>query len=100
MLLDDVDEARALAVAHTCRRAIEAMALPHAQSPMGIVTVSIGLMHTSRYPSATRAEWLDRADAALYEAKRAGRNQVRATGDVDPSRGPSRLAVQEAAISM
>lgn len=100
VLLDDVDEARALEVAHTCRRAIEAMALPHTQSPMGIVTVSIGLMHTGRYPLATRAEWLDRADAALYEAKRAGRNQVRATGDVDPSCGPSKLVVQEAAIPM
>jgi diguanylate cyclase (GGDEF)-like protein len=38
------------------------------------VTVSIGLAQLARHESL--AEWLRRADEALYRAKQSGRNQV------------------------
>lgn len=57
--------------------ALHALALPHAQSPLRIVTASFGLAWwaapTSRLtPEAMYAA----ADAALYEAKRGGRDQI------------------------
>ena len=57
--------------------ALHALALPHPQSPMKIVTASFGLAWweapTSRLtPEAMYAA----ADAALYEAKRNGRDQI------------------------
>lgn len=49
-------------------------------SPGGKVTVSIGVAQF--YPAEERREqWLERADRALYEAKRAGRDRV--CGDID-----------------
>lgn len=92
ILFPDIDAAGALRVAHACRRRIEALALPHALNAGGVVTVSIGLMQAGRHPSATQAEWLKRADAALYEAKHGGRNQVRASGDPDGPADPARRA--------
>ncbi|WP_457424921.1 sensor domain-containing diguanylate cyclase [Roseateles sp. P5_E7] len=57
--------------------ALHALAMPHAQSPMKVVTASFGLAWwaapTSRLtPEAMYAA----ADAALYEAKRNGRDQI------------------------
>lgn len=92
ILLDGLDERGAADLARACRRRIEALALPHALNAGGVVTVSIGLMHAGRHPSATQAEWLKRADAALYEAKHGGRNQVRVSGDPEATAGPARGA--------
>jgi diguanylate cyclase (GGDEF)-like protein len=77
VVLTGVEEAHALNVARDCRGSIEALALPHALSPLGIVTVSVGLLYADRRSATTQTEWLSLADAALYEAKRGGRNQVR-----------------------
>ncbi|RXF72060.1 GGDEF domain-containing protein [Hansschlegelia zhihuaiae] len=73
-LLPGVSSAEALQVAERIRAAVEARALPNPGGIDGVVTVSAGV-------SALDADRLDRllgrADAALYEAKSAGRNQVR-----------------------
>ena len=59
-------------------RGMAALRIPHSESPLGIVTVSVG--GASQDPTAAaRTSWQDllaRADAALYRAKRAGRNRI------------------------
>ena len=68
----------AMAAAERIRHCVEAMAIPHAGNPAGIVTISIGvaaLIPMNPAEAATRL--VQAADRALYEAKAAGRNQVR-----------------------
>ena len=48
---------------------------------MGTVTLSLGV--ASLRPGEQVAELLNRADACLYAAKRAGRNRVITEADVD-----------------
>lgn len=54
--------------------AVEHLAEPHPASPFGRLTISIGLATLASGEAAERL--LQRADDALYEAKRAGRNQI------------------------
>ena len=80
VILPETNSIGAGRVADTMRRAVLALELPHAVSPVGQhVTVSLGA--ATAYPSpddndGAVANLLDRADKALYEAKRAGRNRV------------------------
>jgi diguanylate cyclase (GGDEF)-like protein len=60
--------------ADRARAAVEGMAHPHARSPRGVVTVSIGVASMSDGDGPT--ELTARADAGLYMAKRNGRNRV------------------------
>ncbi|MFC4788010.1 MULTISPECIES: GGDEF domain-containing protein [Giesbergeria] len=68
------EEAQAL-VQSMCQ-AVRALQLPHPLSPFGIVTVSIGMAATIPRPNDQPSDLLQQADAALYQAKAAGRNQV------------------------
>jgi two-component system, cell cycle response regulator len=66
----------ALLSAERYRAAIQALQIPHEQSGVGIVTVSLGVAQIGQgRMDMTTAALLD-ADAALYEAKRSGRNRV------------------------
>ncbi|SDB11268.1 diguanylate cyclase (GGDEF) domain-containing protein [Pseudomonas sp. NFACC23-1] len=56
--------------------AMENMALPHAMSPFGVVTVSIGLAVMPFTQEGAVGDLLKQADQALYSAKARGRNQV------------------------
>lgn len=60
------------------RRAVEALDIPHANSPTKKVTVSIGVAVLSGDHQKTVTRWLEAADAALYRAKGSGRNRVMA----------------------
>ncbi|MCG8911315.1 diguanylate cyclase [Pseudomonas sp. DP-17] len=57
-------------------QAVEALALPHELSPLGRVSVSIGIAVALPGEEASAEGLVARADAALYEAKEQGRNRV------------------------
>ena len=78
VLLLDTDRVAGLRVADSLRRAVEASAFEHgAGQPAGRVTVSVGL---ASYPQdgVGPSDLVAHADAALYAAKRLGRNRVEA----------------------
>jgi diguanylate cyclase (GGDEF)-like protein len=67
----------ATAAIQRMRAAIEALAISHPGiEPPGIVTVSAGVAERRANEAGDAAELLHRADAALYDAKRGGRNRV------------------------
>ena len=76
VLLGDSEEADALELAENIRAALQALAVPHEQGPLGVLTLSIGVASTSRFSPAGWAELLQSADSALYQAKNGGRNRV------------------------
>lgn len=57
-------------------QAVEALALPHELSPLGRVSISIGVAAMVPGQEASAEVLVARADAALYEAKKQGRNQL------------------------
>ncbi|MGB7801638.1 GGDEF domain-containing protein [Buttiauxella sp.] len=74
MLLPDANEQQAIEVAKRIQQNIEALAIHHAASPVApYVTLSLGI--TSLMPGITATRFIAQADAALYSAKEAGRNQ-------------------------
>lgn len=74
-LLPDTPVAQAVQLAESLRAAVAALELPHAESPYGHVSVSIGVATLG--PQITSAQALQaHADSQLYIAKALGRNQV------------------------
>ncbi|MBV7582452.1 sensor domain-containing diguanylate cyclase [Pseudomonas sp. PDM33] len=63
-------------MANKLLQAVEALALPHELSPLGRVSVSIGVAASVPGQEASAEGLVARADAALYEAKKQGRNQA------------------------
>lgn len=85
LILPDADEAAAMAIAERVRRTVESHAF-YCPSGNNIgVTVSVGC--ASR-PTAAMAsgELIKAADAALYRAKRTGRNRVVSASELSPAR--------------
>jgi diguanylate cyclase (GGDEF)-like protein len=67
----------ALVAVERVRRAVERLAIPQpAGGPGGILTLSAGIAAVGPEGATTAEELLHRADAALYRAKAAGRNQI------------------------
>jgi diguanylate cyclase (GGDEF)-like protein len=78
VLLPNTDAAGTEAVAERMRAAVAALQLPHAGSPLGIVTISGGAASLVPRRGVDHATMLvEQADGALYAAKGAGRNRVR-----------------------
>ena len=68
-----------MALAERIRSSVEGMQIPHQTSPLGgVVTVSLGIATAVPVSGEVPGAFLERADAALYEAKRGGRNAIRA----------------------
>ena len=88
VVLPGTGSAGALCVAETIRKAVMALQMPHAGSPSGIVTVSLGVatvcaadVHNPAYAPAHKPDQLAlirRADELLYQSKSAGRNRTTA----------------------
>jgi diguanylate cyclase (GGDEF)-like protein len=79
ILLPETDADAARVLAEAIRAHIESLGIHHPAAPLGRVTVSIGL--ASVIPprdGANVGEFIRCADAALYDAKRSGRNRVMA----------------------
>lgn len=70
---DLVDGIRA---AERVRRAIESRAIRHECTPLQVVTVSLGVAAAPATSGGSTGDVIESADAALYEAKRRGRNRV------------------------
>jgi diguanylate cyclase (GGDEF)-like protein len=77
VLLSGLDTAAAVAVAETLRKAVADSAIRHEYSPAGgCVSVSLGVAGTTPQTATDPQTLVERADAALYRAKLAGRNRV------------------------
>jgi len=63
------------------QQAIRSLAIAHAGTPAAIVTVSIGVAVRIPSPQQPADDLVQRADQALYQAKRNGRNRVCAAPD-------------------
>ncbi|MFN3651832.1 MAG: diguanylate cyclase [Armatimonadota bacterium] len=87
IVLPETDAAGATLAAERLRSTIEGLGIEHGNSSAGpCVTVSVGVAAAAVSPEIPSSAWIAAADAALYEAKAAGRNCVRsgcpAAGDV------------------
>jgi len=75
LLLPGTDMESALQIAERARRAVEGLSILHEASPTGrVVTASVGV--AAGRTGVPVVELVAAADAALYEAKRGGRNRV------------------------
>ena len=77
VLLPDTDDKGATALAERVRAAVEGKAIPHPASPGGVLTVSVGSATVTGGIEGEPSSLVRAADAALYQAKRDGRNLVR-----------------------
>ena len=91
-MLPLTDGAGTYRVAERVRSSVAGLCEPHALSASGIVTVSIGIVAFVPVAGESAEGYLELADAALYEAKRRGRNQVVGGPTVDPPGRESRAA--------
>jgi diguanylate cyclase (GGDEF)-like protein len=76
VLMPGTDRTAAIDAAERLRKAVEARRLQHPKAPLGFLTVSIGVAAFHPAPGERAQVLLEAADAALYVAKRRGRNMV------------------------
>jgi diguanylate cyclase (GGDEF)-like protein len=76
VVLPNTTAADAERVAERIRTAVLAREIAHADGPAGRLSISIGVAVARPTPDENETALLARADQALYEAKRAGRNRV------------------------
>lgn len=75
-ILPGTDSEGAQAVAERMRRAARELCIPHERGVGGLVSCSFGIASVSPDAATLPQQLLQAADAGLYAAKRAGRNQV------------------------
>jgi diguanylate cyclase (GGDEF)-like protein len=90
ILLPDTGAAEAAQVAWRLCRSLADEPVPGAHGDDALhITASVGVAVTGQPAERDLTDLLAAADAALYEAKHAGRNTVRLTSDVPPRPGES-----------
>jgi diguanylate cyclase (GGDEF)-like protein len=87
VILPVTSASNAVTVAERIRHAVLALGLPHADARGGILSTSIGVASVVPVRSGDRSKLIEAADAELYKAKRAGRNNVSVLLD-EPEPGP------------
>jgi len=75
----------AVLLADRIRQAVADQLIPHLLHESGIVTISVGVATVRPGEETSVSVLIERADQALYEAKRAGGNQVKAWSAPTPS---------------
>lgn len=86
IILPNTDEDGALEIARRLWIAVGKQQVVHEASPHGVVTISAGCATILPQVGLRPSQLVERADRAMYEAKRQGRNRV-CTGD-DVGHGP------------
>ncbi|MDR9754365.1 diguanylate cyclase [Pseudomonas sp. SZMC_28357] len=76
VLLPDTDLQGAIAIAEQIRHAVRGRNITHLASTSGYVTVSLGCYTFVPHGRDSAELFIQRADAALYQAKKTGRNRV------------------------
>jgi diguanylate cyclase (GGDEF)-like protein len=76
VVLPSLPSAAAMEIAERLRLAVFALALENNQSPLGRITISVGVAGLVGDGTKDAGALLEAADAALYNAKRRGRNVV------------------------
>lgn len=77
VLLPNTDNKEALFIANNILDSVSLYKIPHCSSLIcGFVTVSIGVATLNKFKAENRLALLEKADQALYLAKKNGRNQV------------------------
>ncbi|MES2321417.1 MAG: diguanylate cyclase [Pseudomonadota bacterium] len=76
LLAPATDAEHALVIAKGICEELARLALPHAKSPYGVVTISIGVATAMPDDSSTWTDLIEKADRALYRAKQDGRNRA------------------------
>ena len=82
LLFTATELTRALDIAEGLRGAIEGLALTHQGAPSGHITASVGVASLAAADDLAAQSLVEAADAALYAAKRRGRNTVVGHGGV------------------
>jgi len=80
VVLPNTPSAGAQQTAERIRSAVEALCIPHEGNPHGVVTVSIGCATVTPGGDSSFDCVMQAADAALYQAKHAGRNRIEIAG--------------------
>lgn len=76
IVLSDTDYVGAFLIAEKIRIELEQSAIQHSESPIGVVTISVGISALSGSKTDTPENLVDIADKALYIAKSSGRNRT------------------------
>jgi diguanylate cyclase (GGDEF)-like protein len=76
LLAPATDAAHAMEIAQGICEELARLALPHAKSPHGVVTISIGVATAMPDESVSWSTLIETSDKALYRAKQAGRNRA------------------------
>ncbi len=77
VLLPDTDREGVMQIAEQIRKAVEQQEIPHYSSARGIVTISLGIAISMDKNCDSTEQLYKNADQALYQAKKAGKNQYR-----------------------